>query len=159
MRTTYTNGEIDAAVSRFERIINGARNSNHASEEALEIADRAISGTAGNNDLVTEMRVWADQLLADGLEIGAATARKAAATIERLSKDHTVLHPVDYAAFFSARDNPPAPTDKLRYTLKPEGEKMDVWQRIAADPELANARRKLSIHEIRLIIKHAKEAV
>lgn len=28
---------------------------------------------------------------------------------------------------------------------------------IMADPELAGARRKLSLHEIRLIVKHARE--
>lgn len=30
-----------------------------------------------------------------------------------------------------------------------------VWQAILADPELTNARRKLSFHEIRQIIRHA----
>lgn len=28
--------------------------------------------------------------------------------------ERTILQPVDHAAFFSALDNPPAPTDKLR---------------------------------------------
>lgn len=31
-----------------------------------------------------------------------------------------------------------------------------AWDRIGNDPALANARRKLSIHEIRLIIVHAQ---
>jgi hypothetical protein len=31
-----------------------------------------------------------------------------------------------------------------------------VWAAIMADPELQQARRKLSFHEIRLIINHAK---
>lgn len=33
-----------------------------------------------------------------------------------------------------------------------------AWDRIGKDPALANARRKLSIHEIRLIIGHAQAA-
>lgn len=32
----------------------------------------------------------------------------------------------------------------------------DVWEAIGKDPELANARSKLSMHEIRLIIRHAR---
>nr|WMC99306.1 hypothetical protein RAR13_11675 [Aminobacter aminovorans] len=32
---------------------------------------------------------------------------------------------------------------------------IDPWEAIQNDPELSNARRKLSIHEFRLIIKHA----
>lgn len=32
----------------------------------------------------------------------------------------------------------------------------DVWDAIGKDPELANARRKLSMHELRLIIRHAR---
>jgi len=32
----------------------------------------------------------------------------------------------------------------------------DAWDRILADPELARARQKLSIHEIRMIVKHAQ---
>jgi hypothetical protein len=31
-----------------------------------------------------------------------------------------------------------------------------VWRAIMADPALANARRKLSFHEIRLIVRHAQ---
>ena len=34
----------------------------------------------------------------------------------------------------------------------------DVWDRIIADPELANARAKLSISELRAIVKHADDA-
>ena len=34
----------------------------------------------------------------------------------------------------------------------------DAWQRVMADDELAAARRKLSIHEIRRIMKHGVEA-
>jgi hypothetical protein len=34
----------------------------------------------------------------------------------------------------------------------------DVWDRIAADPELKRARQKLSLHELRLIIQHAQNA-
>lgn len=34
----------------------------------------------------------------------------------------------------------------------------DAWTRICADHELDAARRKLSLHEIRRIIKHAVEA-
>jgi hypothetical protein len=34
----------------------------------------------------------------------------------------------------------------------------DAWQRILSDDELAAARRKLSIHEIRMIARHAVEA-
>jgi hypothetical protein len=33
-----------------------------------------------------------------------------------------------------------------------------IWKAIMADDRLANARRKLSFHEIRLIIQHAKDA-
>lgn len=33
-----------------------------------------------------------------------------------------------------------------------------VWAAIMADDQLANARRKLSFHEIRLIIRHAQNA-
>lgn len=32
----------------------------------------------------------------------------------------------------------------------------DAWERIGADPELAHARKVLSIHEIRLIVKHVR---
>jgi hypothetical protein len=32
----------------------------------------------------------------------------------------------------------------------------NAWDRIGADPRLASARRRLSIHEIRLIIQHAQ---
>ncbi len=32
----------------------------------------------------------------------------------------------------------------------------NAWDRIGADPRLADARRKMSIHEIRLIIQHAQ---
>jgi hypothetical protein len=32
------------------------------------------------------------------------------------------------------------------------------WQAIMADPKLAAARRKLSFHEIRLIVDHARKA-
>lgn len=35
----------------------------------------------------------------------------------------------------------------------------DAWERIAADADLAGARRKLSIHELRTIIRHAMEAL
>jgi len=35
-------------------------------------------------------------------------------------------------------------------------ERGDAWDRILADPELARARQKLSIHEIRMIVKHAQ---
>lgn len=41
------------------------------------------------------------------------------------------------------------------------GEEMgavDAWDRILADSELANARAKLSIHELRIIVKHAEAA-
>ena len=31
-----------------------------------------------------------------------------------------------------------------------------VWQAIMSDPQLANVRRKLSFHEIRLIVRHAQ---
>lgn len=34
-----------------------------------------------------------------------------------------------------------------------------VWQAIMNDPRLANARRKLSFHEIRLIVRHAQAGV
>ena len=34
----------------------------------------------------------------------------------------------------------------------------DAWERILADKELALARKKLSIHEIRLIIRHAQKS-
>lgn len=34
-----------------------------------------------------------------------------------------------------------------------------AWARIAADDSLANARRKLSLHEIRLIMNHAVAAL
>lgn len=33
-----------------------------------------------------------------------------------------------------------------------------VWQAIISDPQLANVRRKLSFHEIRLIVRHAQGA-
>lgn len=32
------------------------------------------------------------------------------------------------------------------------------WKTIMADPQLANARRKLSFHEIRLIVQHARDS-
>ena len=35
---------------------------------------------------------------------------------------------------------------------------MDVWQRILADPDLQRARAKLSLHELRTIIGHARDA-
>ncbi len=35
----------------------------------------------------------------------------------------------------------------------------DCWDMIAADPALANARSKLSMHEFRLIILHAKASM
>ncbi len=41
---------------------------------------------------------------------------------------------------------------------RPPADAKDVWRLIADDPQLANARRKLSMHEFRLIIKHAREA-
>lgn len=31
------------------------------------------------------------------------------------------------------------------------------WRAIMEDPQLANARRKLSFHEIRLIVQHARD--
>lgn len=34
---------------------------------------------------------------------------------------------------------------------------LDAWDAIMADPQLAKVRRKLSIHEIRMIILHAKK--
>lgn len=34
----------------------------------------------------------------------------------------------------------------------------DAWSRIGADPELQRARQKLSMHELRRIIQHAKES-
>lgn len=33
-----------------------------------------------------------------------------------------------------------------------------AWKAIMADPRLANARRKLSFHEIRLIVQHARDS-
>jgi hypothetical protein len=34
----------------------------------------------------------------------------------------------------------------------------DAWTRVGNDPELARARQKLSMHELRLIIRHATNA-
>ncbi len=46
----------------------------------------------------------------------------------------------------------------VTYVIPPASpaEPGDAWDRILADPELARARQKLSIHEIRMIVKHAR---
>lgn len=52
------------------------------------------------------------------------------------------------------RSSPP----KLVPATDEETDTPDVWDRILADPELADARAKLSIHELRLLIQHAEAA-
>lgn len=40
-----------------------------------------------------------------------------------------------------------------------EGERPDFWIRIARDDRLANARRKLSMDELRMLFQHARDSV
>lgn len=42
----YTDAQIEAAIKRFDLILEAARNSNQAGEDALQVADAALTRTA-----------------------------------------------------------------------------------------------------------------
>lgn len=123
-----------------------------------------LEGEGSNTDLIAELRLRlviakvgaADVIKFDVSDLEAVIAALAAAPVA--SKGEALPVPcyecgtTEVYGPICAKCNP----DLFNLPASDKGEEADVWARIGADDRLKRARQRLSLHELRMIVDHAR---